>query len=46
MATQKALADKFRQLSQYFADRYNEVCAWADEHFTPEQAQFFWAIMD
>ena len=42
----KALAEKFREFSQYFTDRYYEVCEWVDEHFTQEQAQFFWAILD
>ena len=42
----EALAEKFRELSQYFTDRYYEVCEWVDENFTQEQAQFFWAILD
>lgn len=42
----EALAEKFREFSQYFTDRYYEVCEWVDEHFTQEQAQFFWAILD
>lgn len=41
-----ALAEKWRNLSQYFTDRYNEICEWVDENFKPEEAQFFWAIMD
>lgn len=34
------------KLSRYFADRYYEICDWAGKNFTPEQAQFFWAILD
>ena len=42
----KALADKFSKLSEYFTERYNEVCEWVGANFTQEQAQFFWAILD
>ena len=41
-----ALAEKWRTFSQYFTDRYYEICEWVDENFKPEEAQFFWAIMD
>lgn len=41
-----ALAEKWRIFSQYFTDRYNEICEWVNENSKPEEAQFFWAIMD
>ena len=42
----KANAGKFAGYADYFFDRYHEICAWAEDGLSGDEASFFYAVLD
>ena len=40
------VAEKAREFSRYYSDRYYEICDWAAQNLKGDEATFFYSVLD